>query len=137
MRWFDLLQQRASQGAAFLKREGARKRHRRAVISLAAGAVLAALILITLAFMSGRGPEAGGGPDDLSGLFKPRTILAEELFLAEEPDFVPPVILERERRDAWTPADAEPYWLDPLKDGAEPYTRMLYTAVDTLMERIP
>ena len=137
MRWFDLLQQRASQGAAFLKREGARKRHRRALISLAAGAVLAVLILITLALVSGRAPKAGGGPDDLAGLFKPRIILPEDLFLAEEPDYVPQVILERERRDAWTPADAEPYWLDPLKDGAEPYARMVYTAVDTFMERIP
>jgi hypothetical protein len=61
----------------------------------------------------------------------------EELFLADEPDFLPPVLLERERRDAWTVEDVRPYWTDPLEEGAAVYQDMMSGVVDRIMERVP
>jgi hypothetical protein len=61
----------------------------------------------------------------------------EELFLPGEPDFLPPVLLERERREAWTLEDAVPYWTDPLDEGRDRYEGIAGRVVDGIMERVP
>ena len=61
----------------------------------------------------------------------------EELFLPEEPDFIPGFIPNREQRSVWTSADAEPYWIDPLVDGSEKYVTIIETTINTLLERVP
>jgi hypothetical protein len=61
----------------------------------------------------------------------------EELFLPEEPDFIPGVLLERERRSSWTVEDAAIYWQDPMKHGEAQWRDRVETAVDELLERIP
>jgi hypothetical protein len=67
-----------------------------------------------------------------------RVIIApEELFIPEEPDFIPGVLLERERRTLWTADDAAQYWQDPLKNGEEPWREYIENTIDELMERIP
>jgi hypothetical protein len=61
----------------------------------------------------------------------------EELFLTEEPDFVPSVLLERERRSTWTAEDAAPFWYDPLKNGEEEWREKIETTIDEYLERVP
>lgn len=61
----------------------------------------------------------------------------EELFLPDEPDFVPGVLLGRERRTSWTAEDAALYWQDPLKNGEERWRERLEEAVDEVLERVP
>jgi hypothetical protein len=61
----------------------------------------------------------------------------EELFLDDEPDFLPEVLLERERRDEWNADDARPYWTDPGDEGIEVYEDMMGSVVDGIMERVP
>jgi hypothetical protein len=76
-------------------------------------------------------PSAG------AGIFNPVPIPPEDLFLPEEPDFLPPVILERERREAWTEEDAEPFWYNPLEDGEEEWRELVEKLIDDLLERVP
>jgi hypothetical protein len=64
-------------------------------------------------------------------------IPAEELFIPDEPDFLPGVLLERERRTHWTEQDAEVFWQDPLRSGEEQWRNKIETAVDELLERVP
>jgi hypothetical protein len=64
-------------------------------------------------------------------------IPADEIFLPDEPDFVPGVILEREQRIVWTEEDAASYWQDPLKHGEEQWRNKIETAIDTFLERVP
>lgn len=64
-------------------------------------------------------------------------IPAEELFLPDEPDFLPGVLLERERRSSWTEQDANEYWQNPLVSGEEQWRKKIETAVDEIMERVP
>jgi hypothetical protein len=64
-------------------------------------------------------------------------IPADELFLPEEPDFLPGVLLERERRTSWTEQDAGIYWLDPLRSGEEQWREKIETAIDEFLERVP
>jgi len=66
-----------------------------------------------------------------------RRIPAEDLFLPDEPDFVPGVILEREKRTQWTADDAMPWWQDPLKDGEQEWRDQIEKTVDEIMESVP
>jgi hypothetical protein len=61
----------------------------------------------------------------------------EELFLPEEPDFIPGVLLERERRASWSVEDAESFWQDPLKNGEEQWRDQVEAIIGELMERVP
>jgi hypothetical protein len=64
-------------------------------------------------------------------------IPVDEIFLPDEPDFVPGVLLEREKRVKWTEEDAAVYWQDPLKYGEEQWREKIETAIDEFLERVP
>jgi len=64
-------------------------------------------------------------------------IPAEELFLPDEPDFLPGVLLEREKRASWSEQDAAEYWQDPLRAGEEPWRRKIEAFIDKFLERVP
>ena len=66
-----------------------------------------------------------------------RRIPAEDLFLPDEPDFVPSVILERGKRTQWSADDAMPWWQDPLKDGEQEWRDQIEKTVDEIMESVP
>ena len=61
----------------------------------------------------------------------------EELFLPSEPDFLPGVLLGRERRAEWTQADALPWWRNPLADGEERWRARIERMIDEIMESVP
>ena len=64
-------------------------------------------------------------------------IPAGELFLPDEPDFVPGVLLERDRKTSWTEEDAEQYWQDPLRQGEEQWREKIEMEIDKILERVP
>jgi hypothetical protein len=64
-------------------------------------------------------------------------IPAEELFLPDEPDYVPGVLLERGQRAKWTDEDASEYWQDPLKNGEEQWREKIEVSIDEFMEQVP
>jgi hypothetical protein len=66
-----------------------------------------------------------------------KRIPAEDLFLPDEPDFVPNVMLEREKRTQWTADNAMPWWQDPLKDGEQEWRDQIEKTVDEIMENVP
>jgi hypothetical protein len=104
------------------------------------GFVLAGLVLVLVLLPAVFLLAAAGSPpaeEPRTADFGPVPIPREELFLPEEPDFLPPVILEREQRDLWTAEDAEPFWYNPLEDGEEEWRRQVEKVVDELLERIP
>ena len=59
-----------------------------------------------------------------------------DLFLPDEPDFIPGVILEREQRDRWTSEDAAEFWQDPLRFGEEPWRQRIEAAIDNYLEHV-
>ena len=63
-------------------------------------------------------------------------IPAGELFLPDEPDFIPGVLLERDRRTNWTEDDAAEHWQNPLIHGEEQWRKRIETAIDELLERV-
>jgi hypothetical protein len=72
-----------------------------------------------------------------SGIPREYIIPPDELFLPDEPDFVPGVMAEREQRLDWTAADAAPYWQDPLRNGEQEWRNLIEKTVDEIMESVP
>jgi hypothetical protein len=109
---------------------------RRVVLTLAIGIPVILLLFITgVSLMSGNKPVQ---PQPLpASAVTPRRIPAEDLFLPDEPDFVPGVILEREKRTQWTEDDAVPWWQDPLKNGEQEWRDQIEKTVDAIMESVP
>ena len=109
---------------------------RRIVLTLAIGIpVVLALFITGVSLMSHDKPV---NPADLqASSVTARRIPAEELFLPDEPDFVPGVILEREKRTQWTASQAMPWWQDPLKDGEQEWRDQIEKTVDEIMEGVP
>jgi hypothetical protein len=107
---------------------------------IGSGAALVLLVFalaVALVFMN-RGSRPGPPPAaDITGPIQGVRIPREELFLPGEPDFIPGILLERERRESWTAEDAAPYWRDPLKNGEEPWREQAEAVIDELLERVP
>ncbi|MDR2134876.1 MAG: hypothetical protein LBP27_07180 [Treponema sp.] len=113
------------------------------------GAFAVLLLALVVLLMAGGGrdrPGSGDGsaarPRGEAGIKErppelPRAVPPEEFFLPPEPDFIPGVLPERERRESWTLEDAEPYWQDPLKKGEESWRDRIEAEIDDLMERVP
>ena len=104
---------------------------------------LGALVLLLgcCIFFASRGVVSRLGASSISQTLGNNTgtpvLPSDELFLPEEPDFVPDFIPEREQRTIWTRAEAEPYWIDPLSEVSEKYINMIDAAIDNLMEQVP
>jgi hypothetical protein len=87
--------------------------------------------------MMGTRSEKNKRPVAEAGFTRDFIIPPDELFLPDEPDFVPGVMLEREQRTEWTAADAVPYWQDPLRNGEQEWRNLIEKTIDDLMESVP
>jgi hypothetical protein len=111
---------------------------RRRVLIFGLGGLLLVLFffLLTMVLLMSRGGKQQARPSaELSEAFKTQAIPPEEIFLPEEPDFLPAVILGRERRDGWTAEDARPFWVDPARIGR--WEDRIKTVIDGYLERVP
>ena len=63
-------------------------------------------------------------------------IPAGELFIPDEPDFIPQILPGRERRSSWTEENAEEFWQDPLRQGEDQWREQIETVIDEYLERI-
>ena len=94
-------------------------------------AVFFLILLIAALAVNFRRPEESA-PAAIS-LEQP--ILPEELFIPDEPDFVPEFLLEREARLSWSMDDIRVYWRRPENPAF--WQDVLRAAVDELMESVP
>ncbi|GHV55009.1 hypothetical protein AGMMS49579_16790 [Spirochaetia bacterium] len=103
------------------------------ILFIGLGAVLLILVICLVAVISGPAKGVNTLSDDLQLLRIP----PEDIFLPDEPDFLPGVIPGRERRDSWTAEDAEPFWYSPLENGEEQWRDRIESAIDDLLEHVP
>jgi hypothetical protein len=102
----------------------------------ALGIIVCLLVVLGVVNYQRRHPKPTP-PQPLSDVFKPLSIPAEELFMPDEPDFLPEVLWEQEPREFWTPEDALPFWTDPLKDQRRVWQERVEGMIDELLERLP
>jgi hypothetical protein len=133
---YPFLQKAAELGKRLLERLPPEKRKPVLMVSIGACAVLvlvlAGIPLLTRDKPDERKPAAAGNAPARQGI-----IPSDDLFLPDEPDFVPGVMLEREQRTVWTDADAASLWQDPLKNGEEPWRNRVEKTIDEIMESVP
>ena len=106
------------------------------LIALVCTIVFAGILTIAV-LMSMNSPDKEdyqAGPEGIN-IISP--IHAEELFLPDEPDYIPGVLLGREQRTNWTEDDAAEHWQDPLRFGEEQWREKIETAIDEFLERVP
>jgi len=112
------------------------KRH--LVLMAAAGAAALVLLIVVGALILSKGKTtAQDAPAVRTETVRQGVIPPEDLFLPDEPDFLPDIILERERREEWTDEDAAPFWQNPLKDGEEQWRDHIEKTIDEIMETVP
>jgi hypothetical protein len=106
---------------------------------ISAGAILGVILVVTgiMLFLT-RNSRVRRTEDAeaIAELFR-MELPPEELFLDDEPDFLPDLLPERERRDEWNADDTRPYWTDPGDEGTGVYEDMMSAVVDGIMERLP
>ena len=117
---------------------------RRLVLMITAGVCAVLLIIIAGTSLLARGrsgeqriSSSGYGASSGRDAVQRAVIPPDELFLPAEPDFVPGVMLERDRRAAWTAEDAAPLWQDPLKNGEQEWRDRIEKTVDEILESVP
>jgi len=101
-----------------------------------AGTVGVSLIL-TIAVLATMESGREKNPNELERINIVSPISAEEMFIPDEPDFIPGVLLEREKRLSWTEKDAMEYWQDPLENGEAVWRAKLENEIDKLLEYVP
>jgi hypothetical protein len=123
-------------GSSFLKGgiQNLIPRRKWLLVIICAACAFAVAVGIGAAFARKAGKEERPVPPEGSWQF---AIPPEEIFLPDEPDFIPGVLLGREKRASWTDQDAAVFWQDPLKEGEERWREKIETAIDEFMERVP
>ena len=111
---------------------------RRRPVLIASIGVFAVFVLIFAGISLLGGSREGRNPVPVKAApARQGFIPPDELFLPDEPDFIPGVLLEREQRTEWTADDAAPLWQDPLKNGEEPWRDRIERTIDEIMESVP
>jgi hypothetical protein len=105
---------------------------RRPVLFCLGGMVFLLICLILIMLVRSPGGDAKDAGELVEAAFSP-----EELFFPSEPDFVPPMLLEREPRQFWTVDDVRLFWKDPGSLGRERWRKEMEAVIDKLLEDIP
>jgi len=104
------------------------------IVFICTAVVSVMLILSVVLSLKGHKKEEPPPEQDISRRI---AIPPGEIFLPDEPDFVPGVFLERERRSNWTEEDASVFWQDPLRNGEEEWREKIEAAIDEFLENVP
>jgi hypothetical protein len=107
---------------------------RRLAIVLTVG--FSVLLTIAVLVSSFKEPSVEEVPGEQELLTTNAPIPVEDLFLPDEPDFLPGVLVDRERREVWTEGDALEFWQDPLRAGEEQWRDKIDAAIDEMLERV-
>jgi hypothetical protein len=129
----------AARGREVLSRAAEPLRARRGTALIFLGAVLLILVcLIAILLLMNHNPRGRAEEGtDLGETFRPSAVPPEELFLPDEPDFLPGTRPERERRESWTAEDARPFWTELPQEDSGVFSDIIESVIDDLMERLP
>ena len=111
-------------------------KNRKMVINIFFGVI--ALLLIVIFWVSLRSCSTGEKENiPVTVNTRQNIIKHDELFLPEEPDFLPGIILERQQKDIWTEDDVMPWWKDPLESGEKAWRDLIEKTAEEILENIP
>jgi hypothetical protein len=103
------------------------------VIPLATLLLIFLGVLVVQSVARTKNEAEGTGFDSLAAA----KIKESDLFLPPEPDFLPLVLLQQERKESWSAEDADRFWTDPSSFGAGVWESRMREYVDSLLESVP
>jgi hypothetical protein len=106
---------------------------KRRMFTYSLGGLVFLLIIMIVVALAG----SGGRTENLQAIAANRGIPVDDLFYPEEPDFLPPLLLERLPGQAWAMDDLRQYWTDPGSGYEEKWREMAETVIDKLLEGVP
>jgi hypothetical protein len=115
-------------------------RGRERFVCLSIGGLLLVLLIglmVALLRMNHAHAAAAAPTRTLAESFSPLPIPPEELFLPDEPDFLPEVLPERPPREFRPAEDFLPFWTDPREKDSALWRDRVKAVIDELMERVP
>ncbi|MDR0784511.1 MAG: hypothetical protein LBE74_01325 [Treponema sp.] len=108
----------------------------RNVLQLGAGVIaLFLLTLVTVSLISVESAKKRRLPISVEEN-KPSFVPSEDIFLMDEPDFLPDALLEKQPKK-WDAQDVRPFWTNPLENGAFQWEDNIKNTVDEIMEKTP
>jgi len=116
----------------FQRLTGGQKRQLAIICTVVFTSILTLSVLLSI---RGSGRDENYTDSQRLTVFAP--IPAEELFLPDEPDYVPDILLERGQRTSWTEENAAEFWQDPLRAGEEQWRNNIEEAIDEFLENVP
>ncbi|MDR2445462.1 MAG: hypothetical protein LBD44_05960 [Spirochaetaceae bacterium] len=81
--------------------------------------------------------SADGKKNMMGDVFSFDQIAPEDFFIPEEPDFLPPVMLEQEQKKTWSVEDAAEFWTPPSQFPREFWLEEVSNSIDRLLEPLP
>jgi hypothetical protein len=107
------------------------KKRRPILLCFGALIIIFLILIIAGSAMRSRKPDS----DAFAGLAAGPRIPPEDLFIPEEPDFIPDFIPGREPRQSWSVDDIRPFWKNPANQGL--WRDIIRSEVDKLLEGVP
>ena len=105
---------------------------RRFFLLILGGLVFFSICLTVVSITIGR-----RGPADSRAIIVDPGIPPEELFYPREPDFLPPLLLERDPHQPWTVENLELFWKNPKVLNEDKWRETASAAVDKLLDGVP
>ena len=123
----------------FRQNEGAPQKKAAARWMLLAGvAVLLVGVGILISVIVAKNLNNEASKKSRKELFENVIVKPEDVFLPDEPDFLPEIIPHRARRARWTEADGAEFWVDPREaEGAEKLKLELGQTIEKILESAP
>jgi hypothetical protein len=70
-------------------------------------------------------------------VFRADQVAEKDLFIPDEPDFLPPVMLEQTQKQVWTSADVSEFWTGAREFSADFWRSGISASIDRLLEPLP
>lgn len=108
------------------------------VLVLLGGAILFCVSVIITMWMIGAGDrKASAAARALSRSYTAEPITHSELFVEDEPDFVPPYLYYRAPQTSWTPESVSQLWQKPDNKTIQDVRKAADDRISELLEAIP
>jgi hypothetical protein len=105
----------------------------RRIVIYSLGGLVFLCIILTIIALAGSGKRSGNSQAAITTSGIP----ADELFYPAEPDFLPPLLFERQPSQPWTEEELRAFWTDPGPGYEDKWRETAEMVIDKILEGVP
>jgi hypothetical protein len=120
------------------KRSGSVKAAFRKIVPFLIAALVIVLVvpIVMLFFANRQKTEEAATQAQKRTMFTGLSIPKEDLYLPDEPDYLPPAVI-RERERSWSPEKAGEWWTNPANIGDDRMIERVRDDVNAILDKVP